>query len=391
MRQCRRRPRAIPSLVFAVALSSAGGCAATAGDGGSSGGREASPSAATQAPASIDDALFERLVEETETARGQRFLRPPALAWADAGDAALAPLERERLELPLLRSAPGFFQLRTVDTAFADRERDRIVAIPPGDVSDLRVALASLLDAQLYPDLVRDAALLPGDPGLAQRGMLAASARATADGGLGPVPSGPRMDPFSEAVLRVTHPVGTSTSLVTPIFAATEFLQGFSDREAPFRRPPLSTFEILVPGAWERAEPPVLLIGPEPRLGSCTVAGDESLGVFRLGVALIERGGSVPGVALGEWRGDRLVTWRCADGSAPWLYVAELGSDRGAEALRDAAEALLPASLARPLAASAHDRRAIVSHGVPEAAQREFVAALRGEPLRSASQILPLR
>ena len=385
MRQSRPRWNGVCSIALAIGTA----CAAAAGNGG----KDAVPSADADASppnvAVLDEAAFPQLVEETEAARGRRFLRAPSLAWAGADDPALAALRDASRAFPLRRSAPGFFQLREVETAFADRGGDRIVVVAPAAVADVRVALGSLLDAQLYPSLVQEALALPGDPGLAQRGMLAASARATADGGLGPAPSGTRQDPFSDETLHVTHPTGAAASLATPIFAATEFLQRFDDREAPFRRPPLSTFEILVPGAWERAEPPVLLLAPAPDLPACEAVSDESVGVFRLGVALIEHGGSAPGAALGQWRGDRLVRWRCDDGAAPWVYVAELGSEGGAAALRDSADALLPRSLERPLDAAASGRRAIVSHGLSDAALRAFARALRSEPLRSALQLAP--
>lgn len=378
-------------LLAAVVWASVWGCATIAGSSPPETTPEPAGGSARQRLERVDEATFRRLVEETEIARGERFLRQPSLVRAEAGDPSLVALRRESLAFPLQRTVKGFFQLRDVETAFADRAADRIVVVAPADAMDVRVALGSLLDSQRYPSLVREALVLPGDPGLAQRAMLAASARATAEGGLGPVPDGPRSNPFSEETLHVSHGAGATAALATPIFAATEFLRSFTDREAPFRRPPLSTFEILVPGAWERAEPPLLLIGPAPDLADCSVTADESVGVFRLGVALIEHGGSVPGVALGQWRGDRLVQWRCEGDAAPWIYVAELGASEGATALRAAAETLLPRALARPLEAAASGRRAIVAHGVSAAARRAFVASLRSEPLRSVSQLGSLR
>jgi hypothetical protein len=340
---------------------------------------------------SIDEARFRTLVGETETARGQRFLRAPALVWIDGADPRLPALRRGVLAASLQRTGPGFFQLRDVESAFPDPVGDRLLAVRPGDEADLRVALANLLDAQLFPDLVRDAVLLPGDPGLAQRGLVAASARATADGGLGPLPAGPRADPFAEEVLTVSHPIPDVSALETPILAATEFLQGFEDREAPFRRPPLSTAEILRPGAWERAEPPVLLLGPVPAPAGCSLLADESVGVFRLGLSLIERGGSVPGPALAGWSGDRLVRWQCDGGASAWFYVAEMTSEASAEALHESLPVLLPSYLARPFASVRSGRRVLASHGVEEAALRELAASLRSEPLRSALQLLPVR
>jgi hypothetical protein len=335
------------------------------------------PSAAAPAPRPFDLA-----VSEIETARGLRFLRTPHLesvAGREAFQAVVATVA-ERIS----GACPGpAFGMREVTTAFADPQADRVVATVDADALDLRVALAQLLDAQHYPELAKRAAHASGDRGIAERALLMASACAAAQGGLGPTPSGDGGDPFAEPVLEIDAPSPSDTALFrTPLLLTTEFLRRQTDREAPFRRPPRSTAELLIPGRWERGEGPVALVGAAPAITGCRVVRDESIGVFSLARAFLSRGGSVPRGAFVGWQGDRYVAFDCDEGDDPWVYVALFSRKRDAADFRGAAELLLPSELPRPLARRAEGRRVTAWHALDEARARAFSASLEAQTLR---------
>lgn len=321
------------------------------------------------------------LVRAVEAARGLAFERPPRLVRIEAGpsfETALRGIpDRIAIECP----APGF-TVRLVESAVADPATDRVLASSDASPDDVRVALAHLLDAQHHPALVKSAAHRTGDAGVALRGLLAASACATAQGGLGePPPPGPSDEPLPPARLEVAANPDGVRLLRSATLVATTFLSKLPDREAAFRQPPLSTLELLVLGRWEPGAP-LELTGAPPEEPGCRVERDESLGVLALLRELTRAGGDVPSGALAGWRGDRLITFSCEDERTPWLYVAQLERARDAEDLRAAADSLLPEELARPLAARASGQRVLAWHGVDEARAQAFAAGLETRPLR---------
>lgn len=319
-------------------------------------------------------------IGEVEAARGHRFVRPPRVEWLPAADfdAARAGLEGT---FPIDCPAPGF-ALRRITSALADPAADRVLAAEEADARDVGVALAHLLDAQLHPELVREAAALGGDRGETLRALFAANACAVAQGGFGPAPEAPAEDPFPGPFQEVREPGAGSRLLVNPTAAASAFLQRQSDRDAVFRRPPISSAELLFPGRWERQEGATCLIGPALSFPGCRVTGDETLGVFSLVRELEHRGGRVPSGVFSGWEGDRAVRYACEDGRRPWVYVGLFARAEDAADFSAAAETLLSAELARPLEADADGRRAFAWHGLEAADTRAFAAALAAERCR---------
>jgi hypothetical protein len=324
---------------------------------------------------------FDLSVCEIETARGLRFLRTPQLesvAGTEAFEAARST-DAERIA----PACPGpAFGMREITDAFADPQADRVVATIDASAIDLRFALAQLLDAQHYPELARRASRARGDQGIAERALLMASACAAAQGGLGPAPSGDGGDPFADPVVELDQPSEGGALFSTPLLLATEFLRRQTDREAPFRRPPRSTAELLIPGRWERGEGPLALVGAAPAIAGCRVVRDESIGVFSLARAFLSRAGSVPRGAFVGWRGDRYVALDCDEGDDPWVYVALFSRRRDAADFRGAAELLLPLEFPRPLAQHAEGRRVTAWHALDEARARAFGASLEAQTLR---------
>jgi hypothetical protein len=264
--------------------------------------------------------------------------------------------------------------MQGIAEALPDLDRDRVLATAQAEPLAIRVALAQILDAQHYPEWIRGAGSLAGDAGVAQRGLIAASACAAAAGGLGPAPSEPPADPLAEATLRM-DPTSDDLSLFrTASLAASGFLQRQADREAPFRRPPRSTAELLVPGLWERSRPPVEIGGDLTPPPGCEPDRDESLGVFALLLGFAEHGGAIPRGALAGWHGDRLLTFTCENGREPWLYSAAFENEGDAEDFRRAADALLPKDLARPIEIASDGVRVSAWHDLPEKSARAFGA-----------------
>jgi hypothetical protein len=329
----------------------------------------------------IDAAGFANAVALVERDRGLEFRHVPAyerVATTDDPDyRALAESPRRlRVECP----GAGFTMVEQTG-AVADFAGDRVVALRDADAQAVRVALGQLLDAQHYPDLIHDAATLPGDEGMARRGLLAASSCAAAQGGLGPVPAEPAADPFADPTLEVPEPVGDLSIFRTANLAASGLLRRQADREAPFRRPPHSTAELFVPGLWERGRKALPIDGAIPEPAGCKRDRDESVGVFVLVRALAARGGSVPRGAVAGWRGDRLVTFACEDGREPWIYTATLESAGDADDFRAAVDRLLPSDLPRPIEVAGDGTRVSVWHELPEMEARGF-----GAPPESAER-----
>jgi len=331
------------------------------------------------ADGSVDRSGVDALIAEVERARGLGFVQHPTLELVSIDDARLPALLASARALeacPRATVAPP----RPADAAgrcFADPSLEWIDCAAPPDLGEARRALRRLLDAQNYPRLARTAASLPGDPGVALRALLAASANgASAPAGA----NGDALDLFDLPVIDVERAERASEGCVA---IAEHFLSTQADREAPFRNPPRSTAELVSPKRWRAGERPVVLVGAPPAIAGCRVAEDASVGVARLLVALLATGGSVPGSTLGGWQGDRGVRFACDAGPERWLYVAELADAERAAAFAGALPRLLPAELARPFAAQAIGRRVVASGGVVDLPRaRAWAVALASEPLR---------
>jgi hypothetical protein len=338
------------------------------------------------APGEIDDAALDARIARIEEARGVAFVQRPRIELYDAEDPRLralmaaTPVELEKRE---------GLATRPLERTAVDPTRERISAVRPTDEDELDVALAFLLDAQHAPRLVKIAASVAGDAGLALQSLFAASALATATGGLGP-PVAPPSDVLVDARFGPLPPEARALLGDRPILAAQGFLRAQDDREDAFRRPPLSTEQILRPEAWKRDDRPIWLEGPVPALEGCALAGDTSVGVFALILSLTERDGSIPSRALAGWRGDRLLVWRCDGAPDRWLYVIEHDDERGAQAFAGVAETLLPPALGAPDAIARSRRRVAASAGVEPRARDAFVAALRPRELRLPDDALGL-
>ncbi len=324
------------------------------------------------------------LVERTEVLRGLRFLRTPELARVGPEDPRLAVLREEATRRSPLQGAGRSGAAAPEGGCFPDFGRARAICADPWDVTALRETLARLLDQQHYPDLVERAPELAGDPGVALRSVLAASAVATARGGLG---ESDAERPSFLALEAIQVPPGEPPDRPL-IVAAAVFLAAQRDREAPFRTPPVSTRQILA-GAAVPKVPALALQGAPPALPGCRATSDESVGVGRLLAGLARTGGSVSGPLLASWRGDRAVRFTCLAGERPWLYVAELEDASSAQAFARAAAALLPDAFASPLASTSEDRRAVLWHQVPSDRARGWATSLAAAELRIDSAAAP--
>jgi hypothetical protein len=331
------------------------------------------------AGADADPVGLAALVARTEELRGLRFVRRPTLELVAAGDERLPALlaaNAERRPLPVAGQVPAE---AGAGSCFPLFESARVLCLAPAGESELREALARLLDAQVYPRLVALAPGLPGDPGVALRALLAASALAAADAGFPPAPAEPPRGALALETLEI--PPGESADHIL-LFAAALFLAVQPDREKPFRTPPLSTKQLLSPPAYLASERPALLEGAAPALAGCRPAQDESVGAGRLLATLAGGGGSVPGRLLAGWKGDRAVRFACDGAGDPWLYVAEFAEEAQAEAFAKEGGALLPGELSRPLALERIGRRVVFFHGLAPPVARSWAAALEARALR---------
>jgi hypothetical protein len=326
-----------------------------------------------------DENGFAALAGEIEERRGLRFVRHPTLdlvAGDDsrvrtlaAADCALAPCAREGACEEPASVAAG--------SCFASADGAGIVCVAPPDLDAARRALRRLLDGQTYPRLVRAAEQLAGDPGIAVRALLAASAT-------GPQPQ-PSVAVLSERLdVLDLDPIG-SEGVEDGSLACTSmgehFLSVQRDRETAFRRPPLSTKQMLSPRRYRAGEQPVLLAGAPPAQPGCTVARDESVGLARLLTAALAKGRLVRGPVISSWEGDRAVRFACDDGSARWIYVVSVADPAKAAAFAAAAPDLLPAELAEPDETGVAGKRIVLSRGLGGEAPRAWAASLTSEPL----------
>jgi len=329
------------------------------------------------ATAAIGDAAFEKMIARTEIVRGLRFLEHPTFEIVAASHPRLATLRADAAARePIPNGSPSDTVGRVCHPDFA---RARVICLAPPDQTQICDALARLLDAQHYPELVASAPGLRDDPGVAVRSLLAASAAATAGSGLGPQPDDPP-DLLAQEPIEIRAGETAKSALV---FAATVLLASQRDREAPFRAPPLSTKQLMSVRAYAAAEPPRLLVGAPPALDGCRVARDGSVGVGRLLVALTPAGGELPNSFLAAWQGDRGVSFACARGARAWLYAVDFADDAAAGEFAPWIDALLPAAFARPIETRREGRRVVAWHGVPASVASAWGAALRSSELRS--------
>lgn len=322
-------------------------------------------------------------IARTESARGLTFLRRPHLEGVAAGDASLA-LPRDGAAIALVAPS-GMIFTKPFERTAVDHSRDRVLAAPPLAEDEVRVALAFLLDAQNYPSLVADAERAAGDAGVALRALVAASALATAAGGLGPVPEGPLPDALAEPILEAPADPDGDLFGPIPVLAAQGFLRAIDDREAAFRAPPLSTEQILRPQRWVQGDRPAHLTGAAPVLPGCAIARDESVGVYALVRGFLQRGGSIPSQPLRAWQGDRVVAWHCDGGRFAWIYVAQLDDAESAHRFADAAALLLPTEWPAADGVGRRGRRAFAFHGVVPGDADAFAARLAPREIRRAS------
>ena len=321
---------------------------------------------------------FAALVAETERARGLHFVRFPTLELAAADDdraAGWLAAEREALPCappaePSAAPAPG--------SCFPAAGKAGIVCIAPPELESARRALRGLLDAQAYPRLVRAAATLGGDAGLALRSLLAGSA------------AGSSADPTSvareeSADLLDLDPIAVERQEASPtacIGLGQHFLSALPDPEAAFRRPPLATKLLLSPRRYRAGEHPRRLTGAAPHVDGCSVESDESIGVARLLLTVLGLGNPVSGPMLASWQGDRAVRFTCEDGErAPWVYAAELADEAHAAAFAAALPGLLPRELRGPTEIRVAGARVAAAHGLGAAAAQRWAAGLASEPM----------
>jgi hypothetical protein len=213
--------------------------------------------------------------------------------------------------------------------------------VAPPDLAEARRALRRLLDGAELPRLARAAPDVRGDPGVALRALLAASADGAAASA-----RRPRVRSISSSFQR-SH-VDRAGAPVRRLHRDRRALPRGADRpRAAFRVRRSRRRSSVSPKRWRAGERPIELAGAPLAVDACRVVEDESVGVARLLIELLAKGGSVPGPLLGAWRGDRGLRFACDDGRAPWIYVAELPTAaRVAYAARIGD--LLPAAFAGP-------------------------------------------
>ena len=306
------------------------------------------------ADGALDRAGVEALIAAVERERGRRFVQHPTLELLAPDDPRIPDrLAAARALEPCPRAGVAKWKPDAAGRCVVAASLEWIECVAPPDLEEARRALRRLFDAQEHPALARAAPLLPGDPGVALRALLAASANgATAHDGA------TALDLLELDTIDVERQDVPGDACVA---IADHFLSAQSDPDAAFRRPPLSTKQLVSPQRYRAGERPLLLLGPPPTIAGCSVAADESVGVARLLAALVARGGSLRGTLLAAWQGDRGVRYACDDGHAPWLYAAEFADAKRAAAFASEVARLLPDDFAGPSVAEALARRVVVS------------------------------
>ena len=325
----------------------------------------------------VDFDGFAALIAAVEEQRGLRFIQRPELEILEPDDARLPALrasERDLAPCPRSTAPVGAGKAATVAGAcFPDAGLERALCFAPPDLPALRRALGRLLDAQNYPRLARTASRLRGDPGVAVRSMLAASVQRESMVGIAPPPSAPPFELLDLPTIEVAPqaaPEGLCESM------ALSFLAVQSDPEAPFRTPPLSTKQLVSTRAYRTGERPVELVGRALPIDGCTVASDESVGVARLLVERMAKGGALPTRELAAWRGDRGIRFDCSDGRQPWIYVAELRDDALAAPFAAKIAPILPAAFVGSPELATLEKRVAIWSGLPARQARAFATSL---------------
>jgi hypothetical protein len=218
------------------------------------------------------------------------------------------------------------------------------------------------------------------------------SANATAGGAW--FPGGLHL-PESDAPLKATRidgviggrPVFDATK--GPLQAAGLLLLALDDPETAFRRPPLSTKQLLSPAAYLASDRPTRLVGAPPLPAHCQLNEDQSVGVLRLLVGLSGSRGSVAGESVARWKGDRLLRWSCDDGRVPWIYVAEFAGESAPRDFEGQIAALLPRDLAHPAGAAILGRRVAAWSGVDAELAITFAGGLASHEVKDFAEWLP--
>lgn len=311
----------------------------------------------------VDAGGFDALVAATEKQRGLGFIQHPRLALLRDDDPRLASLRAQARALEACpraaaanASAP---EAEPPGRCFPDPGLQWVLCLAPPDREQARRALKRLLDAQNHPRLAEAAPVLRGDPGVAIRSLLAASARSVATGRDDSGAEQPAFELFEQpdvVVERAETPDDVCVGL------ADLFLGTHRDREAPFRTPPLSTRQLASPRAYRGSERPYRFVGSAPTPDGCEVANDESVGVAILIAERMAKGGMLPGRALAGWQGDRGIRFACADGARPWLYLAELASKSDAAAFAAQIPQSLPADFDGASETLQLGRRVVIFH-----------------------------
>lgn len=371
----RRTFLSLGLVAAAVAVTSLG---ATCEPGGIRVANRPPDPALVDADGEVDGDGLDALIEQIEAERGLGFVRRPSLQLLEPDDPRAASLQDALLALEPCPSDPGLAASEPppVGSCFPEPSPGWIACVAPPDVEQARRALRRQLDAQNYPRLAAAAPALPGDPGVALRAILAASAAGARAG----VESADALDLLEEPSIQLEKPEPSFDGCTA---IAAHFFSTQSDREAPLRNPPQSTKQMISPKRYRAAERPNLLVGPPPRIAGCEVRADESVGVARLLVALLAKGGSVAGTALAGWSGDRGVVFACDDERSRWIYAAELADAPAAEAFARAIGRMLPAALEGLSDARAIGRRAVVvSQGVAADGAVAWAQSLESRPMR---------
>lgn len=313
----------------------------------------------------VDPDGFDALVAATEKQRGLGFIQRPRLELLRDDDPRLASLrERARALAPCPRVAAAAANASAAEadapgSCFPDPGLQWVLCLAPPDREQARRALKRLLDAQNYPRLADAAPVLRGDPGVAIRSLLAASARSVATGRGDSGAEAPSFEILEE--LDVVVPRSATPEAIC-VDLADGFLGTHRDREAPFRTPPLSTKQLASSRAYRGSERPYRIVGPAPTPDGCEVESDESVGVARLLAERMAIGGLLPGRALAGWRGDRGIRFACPDGARPWLYLAELAAKADATAFAAQIPQSLPAEFAGASETLRLGRRVVIFH-----------------------------
>lgn len=322
----------------------------------------------------VDPDGFAALVAAVEAQRGLGFIQRPQLEVLEADDPRLPALRDAARALepcPAVATATAATEAPAEGGCFADASLAFVLCTAPPEIGSARHVLARLLDAQNYPRLAAAAPERRGDPGIALRAMLAASATARTT-------AGADVELFDLDAIEVERRGDAGAGCVD---LAAAFLASQSDPEAPFRRPPLSTKMLASPRTYRAGERPHQLLGTPLAIADCDVESDESYGVARILAGLLAHGGAVPGRALAGWQGDRAVHFVCKSGDTPWIYVAELADEAAAGQFATSVPRTLLGMGRGGVESQRLGRRVVVAHGIDAVRARTWAASLASHEL----------